>query len=116
MIRKAPTLTFFFLSFFFLSLALPIQRTLAQDGISVANDDFFNIREDSSLSVPTPGLFFNDDQTDDSLLVVLVSPPGNGTVTVNQDGSFDYTPNKSRRTSQQDVHGTQPLCQTVRLM
>lgn len=66
---------------------------MAQDEISFANDDFFNVPEDSSISVAAPGLFFNDDQTDDSLLVVLVTPPANGVVVVNEDGSFEYKPN-----------------------
>ena len=53
---------------------------------------FFEVFEDSSLSVAAPGLLVNDALTNDSLLVYLVTPPANGTVTLNEDGSFDYTP------------------------
>ncbi len=72
---------------------LPVSRVSAQDaGAPIANDDFFNVREDSALTVSAPGLFANDDQLTDSLMLVLVSPPANGTVVVNADGSFAYTP------------------------
>ncbi len=72
---------------------MPVQNVFAQDAIPVAADDFFNVKEDSTISVDSPGLFFNDDETADSLLIMLVDAPANGTVVVNEDGSFEYTPN-----------------------
>ena len=77
----------------FVLALLPTHFALAQDATPVVNDDFYNTREDSSVTVAAPGLFENDELTDDSLLVVLVSPPANGSVEVGQDGSFQYTPN-----------------------
>lgn len=74
------------------SLMLVYTATAQDAGAPIANDDFFNVREDSSLNVAAPGLFFNDEQLADSLLLLLISPPSNGTVVVNADGSFDYTP------------------------
>ncbi len=59
--------------------------------VPVANDDFFNATGDSALTVMAPGLFENDDLTEDSLQMVLVLPPSNGDLTVNIDGSFEYT-------------------------
>ena len=82
-----------FLGFSALSLFLPFQAAIAQDEPLVANDDFYKVLEDSTLSVVAPGLLFNDDLSSDSLLVVLVTPPANGSVAVNKDGSFEYIPN-----------------------
>src|SRR4029453_16665472 len=44
-----------------------------------------------SLSVPAPGVTGNDAEAS-PLSVRLTSPPGNGTVVFNADGSFTYTP------------------------
>ncbi|MFK7847023.1 MAG: Ig-like domain-containing protein [Rhodothermales bacterium] len=93
MMRKATLLCAWMLSVLLLSPLMPVQNATAQDTTPVAADDFFNVKEDSTISVASPGLFFNDEETTDSLLIVLVDAPGNGTVTVNEDGSFDYTPN-----------------------
>lgn len=72
---------------------LPTQFANAQVTAPVTSDDFFNIREDSSLVVAAPGVFANDDLTADSMLVVLVTAPSNGTAELGQDGAFTYTPN-----------------------
>ena len=60
----------------------------------VANDDLYSTSEDTPLTVPLPGLLGNDtDPENDTLTVTLNTQPANGTVTVNPDGSFTYTPN-----------------------
>ncbi|HUE70877.1 MAG TPA: Ig-like domain-containing protein, partial [Pirellulaceae bacterium] len=60
----------------------------------VAANDEYAINEDESLTIPAPGILGNDSDVDgDALSAVLVSGPANGTVAVNPDGSFTYTPN-----------------------
>jgi len=59
----------------------------------VASDDTYSTDEDTSLNRPAPGVLANDtDIEDDSLTAVLNTKPENGTLTLNNDGSFDYTP------------------------
>jgi VCBS repeat-containing protein len=60
----------------------------------VAVDDSATTAEDTPLTVAAPGVVGNDTDTDgNSLSAVKVSDPANGTVTVNADGSYTYTPN-----------------------
>ena len=72
-------------------LALFIQ-TAAGQTMLLAEDDFFNTNTDSSITISGPGLLDNDMLVDDSLKVILVSGPSNGTVELGSDGSFTYTP------------------------
>lgn len=59
-----------------------------------AANDQFAATEDQVLIVPAPGVLANDSDGDlDPLTAVLVSQPANGTVVLNSDGSFTYTPN-----------------------
>jgi VCBS repeat-containing protein len=59
----------------------------------VANDDAYAIAEDTPLGVAAPGVLGNDGDADgDALTAVLVSGPAHGTLTLNGDGSFAYTP------------------------
>ena len=49
--------------------------------------------EDTTLNVPAPGLLANDQNPQGgSLSAVLATPPAHGTLTLNADGSFSYTP------------------------
>ncbi|GIU97280.1 MAG: hypothetical protein KatS3mg013_1083 [Actinomycetota bacterium] len=61
----------------------------------VAQDDSYSTAEDTPLNVSAPvGVLGNDSDVDgDSLTAVLVSGPSHGTLTLNANGSFDYTPN-----------------------
>ncbi|MCP4263376.1 MAG: tandem-95 repeat protein, partial [Planctomycetes bacterium] len=60
----------------------------------VAVDDAYSTNEDTPLTVAAPGVLANDSDVDgDPLTAVLVTGPGSGTLTLNSDGSFNYTPN-----------------------
>ena len=50
--------------------------------------------EDTPLVIAAPGVLDNDSDVDgQSLSAILVSPAENGTVTLNANGSFSYSPN-----------------------
>ena len=58
-----------------------------------AGDNSYSTDEDTTLNVPAPGVLGNDTDPDgDSLNAVLQSGPGDGTLTLNSNGSFTYTP------------------------
>ncbi len=59
----------------------------------IANDDSFSVAEDTVLDVTAPGVLANDTDPDgNALTAALVSPPAHGTLILNSDGSFTYTP------------------------
>lgn len=59
-----------------------------------ASDDAYTTDEDTALTVPAPGVLGNDTELDgDALTAALVTGPAQGTVSLNADGSFTYTPN-----------------------
>jgi len=60
----------------------------------VATDDAYNTNEDASLNVAIPGVLSNDTDADtDALTAVSAAGTSNGVLTLNADGSFNYTPN-----------------------
>jgi len=59
----------------------------------VAVADSYNTAEDTALTVAIPGVLGNDSDVDgDPITAIKVTNPANGTVTLNADGSFTYTP------------------------
>ena len=56
----------------------------------IANDDAYSTNEDTPLSIGAPGVLGND--TAGTLTALLVSGPAHGTLTLNANGSFTYTP------------------------
>jgi VCBS repeat-containing protein len=59
----------------------------------VAADDEFATDEDVQLAVAAPGLLTNDTDVDqNTLTAVLVGGPTHGTLTLDANGSFTYTP------------------------
>lgn len=60
----------------------------------VASGDSYSVKKDNVLTVGAPGVLGNDvDPNGDPLTAVLDVGPANGSVTLNADGSFTYTPN-----------------------
>ncbi len=58
----------------------------------VARADAFTTPEDTPLSLAAPGVLAGDTDVDSALTAELVSGPAHGTVSLNPDGSFVYTP------------------------
>jgi len=59
----------------------------------VAANDSYTTDEDTGLSVAVPGVLGNDTDADGNPLTAsVVSGPTHGTLTLNADGSFTYTP------------------------
>ena len=60
----------------------------------VANADSYTTAEDTALIVTAPGVLVNDtDVENNPLTAILVTPPTNGSLTLNANGSFTYLPN-----------------------
>jgi len=59
----------------------------------VAVNDNYTTAEDTTLNVAAPGVLANDSDVDgDTLSAILVSQPAHGSLTLNSNGSFSYTP------------------------
>ena len=59
----------------------------------VATDDAFTVDENGVLTIAATGVLANDIDSDgDMLKAILITKPGRGSVTLNNDGSFTYTP------------------------
>ena len=66
---------------------------IAVNDAPVATNDSYSTNEDTPLTVAAPGLLANDTDVDSAVLTASkVTNPTHGTVTVNSNGSFTYTP------------------------
>jgi len=71
-------------------------QVLVANNPPVANDDFYETNANQVLGVPAPGVLGNDTDADGDTLTaypVPTSPPQHGSLILNRDGSFYYTPN-----------------------
>ncbi len=67
--------------------------TAGPNQVPVAVDDAATTTQDTALTVEAPGVLGNDSDADnDALTATKVADPPHGTVTLNADGSFTYTP------------------------
>jgi VCBS repeat-containing protein len=61
----------------------------------VAVDDEYTVAEKDTLTIVAPGVLANDVDVDgDALTAILVDDVSDGTLTLNADGSFTYTPDE----------------------
>jgi hypothetical protein len=71
---------------------LPVVRTTGNTSPAGVNDSY-NVDEDTTLSVPIPGVLANDSDTDGEVLTAFVQTGvSHGTLTLSTDGSFSYAP------------------------
>jgi VCBS repeat-containing protein len=76
------------------SEAITIAVTPPGNTAPVANPDSYNTDAGTVLNVGAPGVLGNDtDANSNPLTAVKVTDPSNGSVILNADGSFTYTPN-----------------------
>jgi VCBS repeat-containing protein len=62
----------------------------------IANNDSYSTTQGMALSIAAPGVLGNDTSPSGSpLTAIKVTDPANGTLTLNADGSFVYTPNST---------------------
>lgn len=67
--------------------------TIRANTAPVANNDSYTTPYQTALNVPAAGVLTNDtDANGDALSAVLVSNPTHGTLSLNANGSFTYTP------------------------
>ena len=75
-------------------------RIRTQNGVPVANNDRFEALAGQVLTVPAAGVLDNDSDPDGDSLTALVSgQPEQGSLSLQPDGSFTYTPNKKAKGS-----------------
>src|SRR5207248_10096770 len=69
-----------------------VSLTVSDDAPVAANDSYA-VSKNNALTVAAPGVLANDtDANGDALTAVLVSGPAHGSVALNANGSFTYTP------------------------
>ncbi|QDU26079.1 hypothetical protein ETAA8_11530 [Anatilimnocola aggregata] len=69
-----------------------VNITPVNDAPIAANDEY-NATEDTPLVISTDGILANDGDVDgDALTATIISQPQYGTVALNADGTFSYTP------------------------
>ncbi len=75
-------------------LAVVTLTVQAVNDLPTATGESYLVAEDSTLTIPAPGVLSNDnDQDGDALRALLVGGVANGTLSLNTNGSFVYTPN-----------------------
>jgi hypothetical protein len=76
------------------------QAMVAANDVPVATNDAFTVAQDTTLTVPAPGVLANDtDVVGNPLTATLGSSVSHGTLTLNTNGAFTYTPSAGFRGS-----------------
>src|SRR6185312_2883169 len=77
-----------------LGLQMLDKRLVLSGAPPVAVNDVFSLPQDVPFNIAAPGLLANDtDAEADPLSASLFSGPAHGTLSLQADGSFGYTPN-----------------------
>ena len=72
---------------------VPVSLTVLPNMPPVANDDAYNVTEDTTLTIAASGVLTNDtDVEGDPLTAVLDIDVTNGLLSLNSDGAFSYIP------------------------
>ncbi len=75
------------------TLATVTIRVLPVNDAPVAQNDFYTVNEDTTLTVAIPGVLGNDSDVDlNPLTAIRLSNPASGTLNFSTNGSFTYTP------------------------
>jgi predicted CXXCH cytochrome family protein len=81
-------------TFYVDEINLTVDGTSTANTPPVANGDSYNTPQDTPLNIAAPGVLSNDTDSDsDPLTAVLDTNVSSGSLTLNADGSFTYTPN-----------------------
>jgi Bacterial Ig domain len=73
--------------------AVTVALTVTPNEIPTASADAYVTAFNAALNVPAPGILSNDSDADgDALAALLISGPAHGSLTLNGNGSFLYTP------------------------
>lgn len=76
----------------------PLETRALLNVAPVAADDLYLVTSTQTLTVDSPGVLANDlDRDGDSLTAAVADSPLHGSVTLNTNGSFDYTPDAGFR-------------------
>jgi hypothetical protein len=74
-------------------VTVPLTLTVVPNIAPAAADDAYATAQGATLTVAAPGVLANDSDDDgDALTAVLDTGPSNGSLILNSDGSFTYTP------------------------
>src|SRR5207253_2374026 len=74
------------------NIVTPVNDAPGNSG-GVVGDGSFTAPQASALTIAAPGVLANDTDVDaDPLTAILVTSPTHGTLNLNSDGSFTYTP------------------------
>jgi VCBS repeat-containing protein len=64
--------------------------------IPIASNDYYSVNEDNTLTIANPGILLNDTDSDGNTLTTsLVTNVIHGTLLLNSNGGFSYTPNSN---------------------
>jgi subtilisin-like proprotein convertase family protein len=75
-------------------------RITTANGVPTAGGESFQANAGQPLTVPADGVLGNDSDPDgDSLEAILAGPPRQGSLALQPDGGFTYTPNKKAKGS-----------------